>query len=301
MLKPISERVMVVRLRTWALTITTTVLIVLYIFVTLSIRGALSLIDFIFTVAIQITTHFAYFPDGEQFGEKDAGYIGAKDAYDKNANAIIEQNFVHRLREYCEFEYEERKREYITTKCGEIGVSYDEFCELKKKSKEEIDALDFFEYGGNKIFFTKRRKKLLKNLIFDDLPVKPNAPDVILSAVDRDPTAPIKDESAPYKKTTHGITFFKVIVAGLILAYIAYGARDGITLSAVVKAVVFLWSMVSSAVTSFIEGEKASRELKKKFFVELTVFIGKFASWLHTEKNETLLSAQNSPTAGVSE
>lgn len=284
----ISSRIVIIRWRTWALTITTIILLVFYVFVTLALENTLNLVDYILTAAMQVSTHFAYFPDGERYGEQDVLYIGAKKDYNVRANAITSANSVMDLREYCEFDFEERKKRYIVAVCGEIGISYNEFLILKQKSKQELDNIEKLEAEGNVVYFTPHRRRVLKRLVFGKTPVRPNSPDTIMSAVDRGFIKPISDESKPYKTATHGIKLFRVFIVSLALAYIGYSMRSGINAASVMKSCVFFGSMVFCAVSSFISGEKSSRVYKKRFYVELSVFIDKFSSWLSQEKNKTL-------------
>ena len=282
----ISSRVMIIRWRTWALTITTVILLVFYVFVTLVLENTLNVVDFILTAVMQISTHFAYFPDGERYGQEDALYIRARDEYNIHANAITAANAVSELRDFCDFDFEERKTRYITAVCGEIGLTLDEFHILKQKSREELAKIEKFESGENIVYFTPHRRRVLIRLVFGKIPVRPNSPDIILSAVDRSFISPIKDESVNYKRVTHGIKLFRVIPVGLALAYIGYSMRSGINAAAIMKSCVFFGSMVFCAVSSFISGEKSSRVFKKQFYVELSTFIDKFSSWLvnNTEK-----------------
>ena len=275
----VTSRVRTIRLRTWTLSLTIIVLLALYIFVTLSIKSRIDWIDFAITAFIQISTHFAYFPDGERYGESDKLFIAARKAYNENAARITRDSSVEKLREFCDHDFADRKERYICDSCGKIGISYDEYKELSQKSKKELSKIEVFEFGGRKIHFTYRRRRALIKIIYGRNPVKPNSPDTILSAVDRDYSENIKDDSAAYKRRKHAIKLFRSIVVGGILAYIAYNTRDGLSLAAIIKSCVFIGSMITTAVSSYISGEKASREYKKKFFVELSIFIDKFFSW----------------------
>lgn len=275
----VKSRVKIIRLRTWTLTLTTVTLLVLYIFVTLSIKAKIDLIDFAITAAIQISTHFAYFSDGERYGELDDLFIKARKGYNAAADRIMAESTVERLREYCEFEYEERKALYIADACGKIGISVGEFERLSQKPVSELKVIEKYEHDGKVVYFTKSRRKALIRLVYGKNPVKANSPDTILSAVDRHYTEAIKDGSQKYRKTTHATRFFKSIIVGGILAYIGYNLRGGLSFAAVIKSSVFIGSMITAAVSSYIAGEKSTREYKRKFYKELLTFIGKFFSW----------------------
>lgn len=276
-----SARVKIIRLRTWTLTLTILALLILYIFVTLSTKNKMDWIDFAITAAIQISTHFAYFPDGERYGEQDQLFIRARKIYNLNADRITQVSSIEKLRAYCDEEYEERKRLYIQEVCGKkIGISISELGVLRLKSKKEIKSLEKVAFSsGSVLYLTRARRKAIIHLIYGELPVEANSPDTILSAVDRDYAKAIKDNSKTYGKTAHARVILKALIVGLIFGYVGYSLRKGLTYEAAIKSAVFIGAMISTAVSSYIVGEKSTREYKKTFFVELSTFIDKFFSW----------------------
>ena len=276
-----TARVRIIRARTWTLSVTIIALLALYIFVTLSIKSKIDWIDFALTAAIQISTHFAYFPDGERYGELDKIFQGNRKVYNTKSAQIIttDNSSVEKLREFCEYDFEERKARHIADECAKIGVSVEEYAILAQKSKAELKTIEKLEWNGKVLYFTPKRRRAVIKLVFGKNPVKANNPETILSAVDRDYTEAIKDGSQTYRKAQHAARLFKSIVIGGILAYIGYNMRDGLSFAAIVKSCVFIGSMIMTAVSSYINGEKSSREYKNKFYVELIMFIDKFFSW----------------------
>ena len=280
----VKARVKIIRLRTWTLTITITALLILYIFVTLAINSKIEWIDFAITAGIQISTHFAYFADGERYGQTDDDYVKARQSYNDNAARIMAESTVEELREYCEVDYEQRKKDYISDACGSIGISVAEFEEISKLPEKEIRKIKTFESKSRIIYFDRAKRKALVKLIFGKNPVEKNQPATILSAVDRDYVTAIRDGSNFYRKATHATKLFKSIVIGGILAYIGYNMRDGLSYAAVIKSCVFIGSMITTAVSSYIAGEKASREYRKQFYLELALFIDAFLSCVGLKK-----------------
>ena len=280
----VKARVKIIRLRTWTLTLTITALLILYIFVTLAINSKIEWIDFAITAGIQISTHFAYFADGERYGETDDLYISARKSYNDNAARIMAESTVEELREYCEVDYVQRKKDYISDACGAIGISVAELEEISKLHEKEIRAIKTFESKSRIIYFDRAKRKALVKLIFGKNPVEKNQPATVLSAVDRDYVAAIKDGSNFYRKATHATRLFKSIIIGGVLAYIGYNIRDGLSLAAVIKSCVFIGSMITTAVSSYISGEKASRDFRKQFYLELALFIDAFFSWVGLKK-----------------
>lgn len=280
----VKARVKIIRLRTWTLTITITALLILYIFVTLAINSKIEWIDFAITAGIQISTHFAYFADGERYGQTDDDYTKARKSYNDNAARIMAESTVEELREYCEVDYEQRKKDYISDACGAIGISVAEFEEISKMPEKDIREIKTFESKSRIVYFDKAKRKALVKLIFGKNPVEKNQPATVLSAVDRDYVSAIKDGSNFYRKATHATRLFKSIIIGGILAYIGYNLREGLSYAAVIKSCVFIGSMITTAVSSYIAGEKASREYRKQFYLELALFIDAFFSWVGLKK-----------------
>ena len=281
----VKARVKIIRLRTWTLTLTITALLILYIFVTLAINSKIEWIDFAITAGIQISTHFAYFADGERYGQTDEDYINARKSYNENAERVMTESTVEELREYCDVDYEQRKKDYISDACGAIGISVTEFEEISKLPEKEIRRLKVWESRSRIVYFDRAKRRALVKLIFGKNPVEKNQPATALSAVDRDYVGAIKDGSNFYRKASHATRLFKSIIIGGILAYIGYNIRDGLSFAAVVKSCVFIGSMITTAVSSYIAGEKASREYRKQFFLELAIFIDAFFSWRGTRKD----------------
>lgn len=276
----VQDRIKTVRLRAWTLSMTITALLVLYIFVTLSIKSTLDVVDFVLTASIQISTHFTYFPEGARYGAKDELFIAARNAYNENAARITSESTVDSLRDFCEFDYEEKKARYIADVCGgEIGISADEYAILSQKSEAELKKIETFENKGKTFHFTKKRRKALLRLVYGKCPIERNNPDTVLSAVDRDYTRAIKDKSRTYNKAIAASRLFRSIFIGAFLAYIGYNLRDGLSLEAVIKSAVMLGSMIIAAISAYVAGERSTREFKKDFYVELSTFIDRFFSW----------------------
>ena len=276
----LTARVRIIRARAWTLSITTVVLLALYIFVTLFIKNKIDIIDFALTVFIQISTHFAYFPEGERYGERDDLYVAARDYYIAGVARVTKESTVERLREYCEVEFQQRKTDYILDMVNKLDISVDDLTEISKLSEKEIRKIKKWETLKNGVvYFSCTKRKILKMLLFGGNPVEKNQSSTILSAVDRDYTKSIKNGAINYGKATHTFKgFIKPVILGGILAYIGY-TLVGFSLAAIIKSCVFIGSMISTAVSSYIAGEKPTRHYKKQFFVELSTFIEDFFSW----------------------
>ena len=280
-------RLVTIRLRTWTLTLAILVTLALYILVNVTTRQSINWIDFVLLCVMQIIVHSLYFPDGDLFGQKDSAFISNKAAYNQKASDINEKKEISNLREFCDYEFEERKERYIANQCGIIGITTDELEVLKQKSAKEILELENFEAkeiinGKEKsklIFFTKHKRKILYNLIFKPIPVEKNHPETIMSAVENNGNKAIKDTSITYKAQSYIRKILTAIVVGGIFAYIGYTLRDGFGFAQVVQICMYITTLFTTAVMAFSSGETCSKIHKSHFYLDLANFIDNFNEW----------------------
>lgn len=293
------ERMSIIRFRTWTLTIAIVFSLIFYFLVQIGTRNAINIIDFIFLSIIQLLAHSLYFPDGELFGEKNEKFILNKTAYNTAATKINTEKKIEKLREYCKVNFEIRKKEYIQTECGALGITEEELCILKTKTKKEISKLVYFttydEKDGIKterlVFFSKSKRKRLSNLLFKPIPVEINKPETIMSGLENNGIYAIKDESISYRIKAYIRKFIFAIIIGGTFAYIGYTLRDGIGIAEITSIIMYLTSLFSTAVMSYSSGEVCSKIYKNNFYVNLTIFIDGFFEWANKqfipEANET--------------
>lgn len=284
-IKQTGERIRAIRFRTWVITAVQVIALALLLFVVLGWKE-FSLIDFILLSVIQIITHLSYFPDGENFGSKDPLLVKNRVSYNDKANEINKNRETKLLREYCVVEYEERKKRYIQNECGAIGITMDEYEILKNKTKAQLRKMKSVEYDGRIVFLTRKRRKRLVRLLFHKIPIERNNVETIMSAIENDGFRSIHDNSTRYKFVNYLMKFMKVIVWGGFLAMIGYSARDGITIETVVRMVMYLSSMIITAITSFSAGEVGQKTYKNQFYVDLCNFIDGFNEWKMLDKPE---------------
>lgn len=282
-LKKAGARIKVVRLRAWLILAIQVIALALLLFVAIGWKE-FSLIDFILLAVVQSVTHVSYFPEGENYGTQDPLFMKNKESYNQKANAINENRETGLLREYCEVEYEERKKRYIQNELGAIGITVAEYEYLKSKSKAEVKKMKSVEIGGRITFLTKHRKKRLIKLLFSKIPVSRNNVETVMSAVENSGFGALHDGSVRYKAANYTMKFLKVTVWGGFLAFIGYSARDGITIETVVRMVMYLSSMIITAVTSFGAGEVGQKVHKRQFYVDLCNFIDGFNEWKTLDK-----------------
>lgn len=276
------ERVSSVRARTWTLTLAILVALILYFLVSVVWKDSINFIDLLVSATIQIIMHVTYFPDGEIFGTRDKKFTSNKDAYNKLASEINEKRQVGKLREYCDYEYEQRKERYIKTKCGAIGITLEELELFKSVPPKNLKSKEYdsFKVGEDKvIYLTKRKRKVIYDLLYNEIPIERNSADTILSCIETNFTKAIKDTSGAFKNQTHIKKIFSALVVGTFLAYIGFSARQGEIFFLVVKVVMHLVSAFTTAVLSFSKGETCTKINKNNYYIELCLFLENFKEW----------------------
>lgn len=290
-LKSTKARLSTIRTRTWTLTVAIVISLCFYLLVNVTMRQAINWIDFVLLCALQIIVHSLYFPDGDIFGQKDKSFIANKEAYNDKAFEISQNRQLSKLREFCKYEYEERKKRYVLNQCSKIEITLEELELLKQKTEKEIKKIETFEIkeivdGEEKvrlIQFSKYKRKVLYNLLFKASPVEQNHAETIMSAVENDGNQAIKDHSIKFKIQSYIRKVFLAIVVGGIFAYIGYKVKDGFGIAEIVSICMYLTTLFTTAVMAFSSGETCSRVHKSHFYVELSNFIDDFNEWF--EKN----------------
>lgn len=280
----VKHKVAVVRIRTWTLTASIVAMIVLYYLVNVVLQSKMNIVDFVFLALIQIIAHCLYFPDGELSGKNDKEFQGNRNAYNEKATKINEEHKIGKLREYCKVEFEERCKKYFETQLGLLGLEQAEFEEIKSLGYDKIKKLKLYEFKSKDkitktMLFNKKKRKILLNLIYKPIPVKPNNPETIMSALENDGSRAIRDESINYKVGAYIRKFLQAVLLGGFLAYVGFMLKESIDLTDIVKICMYICSMFSTAVMSFGEGEKCIKVYKKNFYIELSTFIDGFNEW----------------------
>lgn len=287
----VTSRMVTIRIRTWTLTLAIIIALMLYLLVNVTTKQAINWIDFLLLCTVQIIVHSLYFPDGDLFGQKDTAFISNKSAYNEKATDINQNKEIAQLRKYCKYEFEQRKQRYILNVLGEIGITEEEYVQLKQKTEKEIKEMKTFETKeiingeekGRLIVFSKHKNKLLLNLLFKPLPVEENHPETIMSAVENDGNRAIKDGSISYKAHSYIRKILMAVVVGGIFAYIGYTVRDGFGWTEIVSICMCLTTLFTTAVMAFTSGETCSKVHKSHFYLDLANFIDGFKEWNSTQ------------------
>ena len=138
-----TTKIVYVRARAWLVLIALLLAIAFYFIFTVVKNDTVNLINLIFMSTIGIATHFAMFPEGENYGQTTTVFVNNKLAYNSRAVAVNENRAVKELREYCEIEYTERRERYIRNQLGIIGITYEEYEEFKKQNRDPYPSCSF--------------------------------------------------------------------------------------------------------------------------------------------------------------
>lgn len=293
--KGTKHRVSTIRARTWLITALIIVALVFYFLVTVITRDSISWFDFIVLCAVQIMTYFVYYPDGELFGQKDIAFQANKENYNEKATAINESRNIAKLRQYCKVEYEERKERYIVAQCALIGITVEELELFKSKTANEIKRLKTFEIGevingeekSKLIVFSPFRRRKLYALLFKPLPVEENHPETIMSGIEINANKAIKDGSVGNKIFAYVRKFLMAVIVGAFFAYIGYAIKDGIGFAEITQIVMYVTTILSTAIFAYQGGERNTKVYKSRFYLELSNFIDSFNEW--NEKNHIII------------
>lgn len=285
----VKQRVTTLRLRTYVLTLSILVCLIFWLFVNITTKQAMSWVDFVLLCAIQILIYASYFPDGEIYGANDATYKNNKSIYNLKATEINNKHQIHLLREYCKVDFERRIKIYIENECGMLGITTFELDQLRELEEKEVRKLKSFTFKyttasgeiEEKIFkFSSHKRKKLYNLLFKPLPIEENHPETIMSAIENDGHKAIRDTSITYKFRSFLRKIIKAVCFGGVLAYIGFGARDGIGIEEIARICVYLATIIINAVMAYTAGETCTKVYKNRFYVDLAIFIDGFNEWV---------------------
>lgn len=283
----IGDRFKAVRFRTLVLTAIIVVVLFFYYMVNVATRQSIAWIDFILLCIVQLLAHFIYYPDGQLYGQKDPAYVSNRANYNEKADQVNNEDKHESLRKFCDYEYEERKRRYVLTQCGYIGISLKELKELTKLPKKELKKLDEWktteEVNGEEkekvVKFSGRKRKLLLDLIYKPIPVEKNNDSTIMSAVENNESKRISDKSKPFDRRAHIRRFLWTALIGGVMAYVIYTVRDNFGMAEIVQIAMCIFSLVGTAVTSYNTGEQSSKVYKSEFYLQLGNFLDEFLEW----------------------
>ena len=280
---------MIIRVRTITLTILVVFCLALYLLVQTYFKDEISWIDFIILTTVTIITHFAYFPDGELNGQRDERYIVNNRAYNEKAEKINAKRQIFNLNEYCKVDFDTRKKSYVETNCGYLEIT-PEILEYFRdnysvKDLKKNEYLYTSAKQDKKYFLSRYKRKVLYKLLFKELPIGYNYPDTILSAKETDSSKAIEDGSKKFKYITNTTKIITALILGLVLAYIGLTKKDNFTIADLCKMIMYLTSIVSTAVFSYSSGEKSIKVFKTDFYIALSNFIERFFVWLLEDKN----------------
>lgn len=278
------RKVSSIRARTWTITIAIIVCLLLYLMVSL-VKKEFDVLEFILMVFIQIVIHLAYFPDGELFGQKNETFINNRAMYNKKADIVNSNKAMGKLHEYCKYEFEVRKQNYIASMCSRAGITVEDLEIFKQKTKKELKKLTSIEIDGRYITFAKYQIKIISNLIHKEIPVQENKASTIMSAIETNEDKAIKDESIAYRNTAHIKKISIALFLGGFFALIGYTLRQGFGWEQVASIAMYITTILTTAVLAFTSGETCTKVHKNNFYLRLINFLSSFFEWANIDEN----------------
>ena len=276
-----------IRLRTLVSTISIIITLVFYFLIQVSKSQKFDFIEFSLLCIVQLVIYYIYFPEGELYGQTNSIFISNRKIYNEKATLINQKGQINKLRDYCKYEYNLRKKRYINNILSMIGITEDEYEQLNQKDEKFIKKLKVYEFlNGDKsrlIFFNKSKRKKLYYLIFKKLPVEENSVETIMSAMENNGTKSIKDGSSNYKKLSFIKKIFQAVIIGGIFSYITYTTKNGIGVAEITSILMYLSTIIINATMAFNAGERCSKIYKNQFYVNLSNFIDEFNEYSKRE------------------
>ena len=107
-----------------------------------------------------------------------------------------------------------------------------------------------------------------------------------MSGIENNGYSAIHDTTVSYTKKSYISKILMSIVFSVVLAYIGVTARDGVTIAEIFKIFMYIFTLVSTAITAFVAGEQAIKVHKNNFYIKLSTFIDGFEDWM-IKKNKS--------------
>lgn len=289
----LKERAVGVRLRAWSLSLMFATALIFYLLMTVTFKDKINPVDIVIMFAIQWLVSVIWFPEGILHGEKDGAYKANRGAYNKRATFIATEQKTGKLREFCKIDFAERKQRYIEKMLGRISIEVAEFEILRQMPKEVfavkkrtlwelmtrktvVDNAEISLGEDKKILLNDTQKRVLTKLIFEEINIEPNNPDTIMCAMAIDEQYAIRNEELIYKRKVKTLRLLQSSVGALILAYIGYQFKDGLSFEVVARAFIYLTTFFMTIVMSFVQGEESIKTHKNQFLLKLINFIDRF-------------------------
>lgn len=291
----VKNRAINLRLRTLILTGLIVLMLILYCIVQLILNQRINIVDMIIIGIIQVLAFSSYYPEGQNYGEGGAVYLANKKSYNIKANYTNNHQMQEKLADYCEYEYQKRKKEWYENQCGALGITIAELELIKQSYTEaEIKKLESVivkravngEQQDVTVHFGYKHRKRLHRVIFCPCPVEKNEPDAILSACEINREKRIINGALTNTSNNIKVFIVRAIMMMLFIGYLGYTLRDGFSFANIMQFGMFFGTMVGTAVTSYSQGENNIKVHKNKYYVELSNFLDGFFAWAKVQPTD---------------
>lgn len=260
--------------------------LVIYFLVSVSFGSTLDVPNFIILATMEIITYYLYFPDGQLKGQNSDRFINNKTSYNTKASKVNQKRQIKNLQEYCIIEYKDRIKEFIETQMGYCDLDYNDYLWLRDNlTYGQFKRCKDIVVNGKSVYLDKAKRKRLKSVLFKKLPIEANNSRTILSAVETNSQAAIRDHSKKDKLFSQFRMVLKVLSIALFSGYMLITAKDGFSITTLAMFVLDLFAIMVVAITSYMQGETNQKTYKANFYMDLAIFLDNFYEWLLIEKS----------------
>ena len=260
--------------------------LVIYFLVSVSFGSTLDVPNFILLGTMEVVTYYLYFPDGQLKGQNSDRFINNKTSYNTKASKVNQKRQIKNLQEYCIVEYKDRIKEYIETQMGYCDLDYNDYLWLRDNmTYSQFKHCKEIVVNDKSVYLDKSKRKRLKNVLYKKLPIEANNSRTILSAVETNSQAAIRDQSKKDKMFSQFRMALKVLSIAFFSGYMLVTAKDGFNMTTLAMFVLDLFAIMVVAITSYMQGEINQKTYKANFYMDLAIFLDNFYEWLLLEKS----------------
>lgn len=289
----VKERGRTVSLSAWLSTSIVTIGIVAMVLLGVESKDSLDLVFFVLMLVSQGIITTTWLPEGKQFGETKPLFMQTRSAYNGKVNDVISRQISMELKDYCDYDFEVRKKHYKMRMLARAALDFNDLDKVAEMQENEFydkflfwkkfKAWDKKKVGEDEISLNKLQVRVLYTLIFKPLPIQANNVETIIGGATVSEVNPVKDTTSKYINKWLGGKFGILIVMSLITAYLGLRLAQGITLQAILQAIMLIMAVVTSLTSSFLTGERAITIHKRSYYVDASNFIDRFFEW-HNKK-----------------
>jgi len=302
----VKERGRLVSLSAWLSTTVVTIGIVAMVLLGVESKNSLDLVFFVMMLITQGIITFTWLPEGKSYGERNTLFNDTRTAYNGKVNQVFQKEISMELKEFCDYDFEVRKKNYIVRTLGKASLTLEDLERCRELPESDFyDRVLFWkkfkkwedkQFGEEEITYNRMQVKVLYMLIFKPLPVQPNNMETIIGGATVNDVKRISDTTSKFLNKYLGGKFGLVIAMSILTAYLGLRLAQGISLQAILQAIMLIIAAVTSLTSSFLTGERAITVNKRGYYVDASNFIDRFFEWHNKNERRAIEEPQITPT-----